>query len=291
MSESENQIVEMNKNVPANKIDLERSIESASMFLSMQDKIRKMSIKLTNQNDWIAEGGKPYLQWTGASKIAAAFGVSYDDLRFEKETIKDEIGEYINFHALATVRWNGRAVPEIGTGSTRDSFFGKRNKQWIPISEIDLNNIKKKAVTNMLNRGIKSLLGLSFTWEEIESYSDGAIKKSGVSGVTFEKGKKGGKIPEEFDVIDKRSQIRSMLLEIHMNDKKKASDFLFDLTDNPAKGYAGKRTVDDLTTGQIIWIHRTIKKQWDDARKSAIDSLPKANPEISDDEFATENKE
>ena len=151
--------------------NLELSLETAERFFTLQDRIKKSAIKVTNQNDWIDQNGNPYLQWKGASSIACAFGVSYSDLNFSKENDKDDDGEFVIYTATAMVKWQGRSVPEIGTGSSRDSFFGKRGGRFLPLSEVDLNNVKKKALTNMLNRGIKSLLGLSFTWNDIEKYS------------------------------------------------------------------------------------------------------------------------
>jgi hypothetical protein len=187
--------------------DIAHVIEQAGAYMELHDKMRKMAIRLTNHTDWIDERGTPYLQWSGSSKVARAFGVSYDSPRWEKEKIIDDRGEYIIFKCETTVRWNGQEVPELGTGTTRDEFFsvawvnktdatgrwikdsnGKciKEKKVLPLSEIDLTDIQKKALTNCLNRGIRDLLGLRYTWEDIAQYSEGRITKDKCLGLKFD---------------------------------------------------------------------------------------------------------
>lgn len=163
--------------VPHAAMDLQAQIDNAGKFMELQSKIRMMAVKLTNCNDWEDQKGIPYLKWQGAAKIRSAFGVSYTPPDIRREDCRDEKGAYIMYHAEAMVSWQGATIPCVGTGSTRDPFFGKKNGQDIPLSEIDLTDIKKKACTNMLNRGLRDLLGLTFTWEEIDKIVGGTIKE------------------------------------------------------------------------------------------------------------------
>lgn len=170
---------------------LEATIKNAEKYVAAQDAIRKMALRVTSITDWVDEGGKPYLQWSGTAKVARTFGVSYSPVVFEKEIGEDERGKFVVYHCAGNVMFNGQSISEIGTGSSRDSFFGVRTK-WIdgkkekydlPLSEIDLTDVKKKAQTNFLNRGLKSLLGLSFTWDEISASTNGRITRDTVNGV------------------------------------------------------------------------------------------------------------
>lgn len=163
--------------VPHAAMDLQAQIDNAGKFMELQSKIRMMAVKLTNCNDWEDQKGIPYLKWQGAAKIRSAFGVSYTSPDIRREDCRDDKGAYVVFHAEAMVTWQGATIPCVGTGSTRDPFFGKKNGHDIPLSEIDLTDIKKKACTNMLNRGLRDLLGLTFTWEEIDKIVGGGIKE------------------------------------------------------------------------------------------------------------------
>ena len=51
--------------------------EQAERRIDAMTKIKKVSLKLTNRHDWTDQGGKPYLQVSGAEKIARMFGISW----------------------------------------------------------------------------------------------------------------------------------------------------------------------------------------------------------------------
>ena len=164
-------------------VSLEESIKRAENYVKLQDSIRKNALKLTSLQDWVDEGGKPYLMWSGTSKIARAFGVSYGNLTWQTEIFEDENGKCMDITVSGDVLWQGQQLPEVGSASSRDALWGIRKdretkeKIYIPLADIDRTDIKKKALTNFLNRGLKSLLGLSFTWGEIAEQTNGRITK------------------------------------------------------------------------------------------------------------------
>lgn len=259
----------------ASEEQLNQVLAGANRYLELQDRMRKLSIKVTNADDWVNQGGKPYLQLTGTNKIARAFGVQSYNLTFEKEVIKDDKGEYVIYHAMCDMSWNNKSITSIGACSTRDSFFGKTKAGLKPLSEIDMINIKKKAQANVMNRGIKQLLGLSFTWDDIEKYSDGKVTRGGSANVTYAGGTKGGKQVESSEITQKRTEIVSMLVDIFQDDLQKGSDYIFELTNNPTKGFAGKKTVKDLTAGQIPYIHSRIKTKHEKVKRELIEEEKK----------------
>ena len=59
--------------------------EQAEKRINAMNKIKQVSLKLTNKHDWTDQGGKPYLQVSGAEKIARMFGISWRISEPEKE--------------------------------------------------------------------------------------------------------------------------------------------------------------------------------------------------------------
>ena len=247
--------------LPSMEGNIENVVAKAEKFFEVQSRIRIVAIRLTNVNDWVNEDGKPFLQWTGASKIARGFGVCYDNPVFSSERISDDKGEYIVYTCAANVQWNGQTVPEIGTGSTRDAFFGKRGGEFLPLSEIDLNNVKKKALTNFLNRGLKSLLGLSYTWEEIEQITEGKISRQLCTSVKHSKGTQGGKTDSP-ETGKKREELWKMLKDICMNDEAMAKQELVKLTQYEYKGkqIPGKDDINRVSEKQVDYLMPNIRK-------------------------------
>lgn len=251
-------------NTPDSAQSLEQAVQKASRFLELQDTMRKMAVNLTNQGDWVDQHGTPYLEWTGASKIACAFGVSYGSPSFDKEVCKDDKGEYIQFHCMAILSWNGRSLPEIGISSTRDDFFGKKNGAWIPLSEVDLTDIKKKSLTNMLNRGIKSLLGLAYTWDEIESITNKKINRNGVTRIEYSTKSKGGNT-ESKETKDLRVQIGEYCMEMAGGDATEAGKILEEITkwtNNEGKAMAGKTSCKDITEKALPVVYGKVKAEY-----------------------------
>lgn len=157
-------------------------------------KMKQLSIRVTNERDWSSQEGNPYLEIMGGMKIAHLWGITIiPDTKLQSDTIKDEKGEYIMVTCSGKARLkNGREVSDIGTCSTRDAFFGTVGGHRKDLADVDLENIKKKAVTNFQNRIIKKILGLSFVWEDLieAKLNVELIKKE--RGVKYASGGAGG---------------------------------------------------------------------------------------------------
>ena len=240
-----------------NTVDsLERQIAIADKYFELHDHIRKRAISLTDRFDWIDQEGKPYLQETGAAKIAGAFNVNQHEAVCQKEKETDDRGDYVTYTWTAILAWNNRSMSCIGTSSTRDKFFGRKDGKDLPLSEIDLMNVKKKGWTNLMNRGIKNLLGLTFTWEDIEKYSEGKIKKELCATVQRTAGGRGGRGPESAGIQEKRRAIWARMLEMNHADIDETKRFLAQLT--AYKDSPGKTEISQVSEAQLKFLEQRL---------------------------------
>lgn len=165
--------------------DLEAAIKVAERNELLARKIKTLAIKQTNPHDWVDQDGKPYLQSTGAEKIARLFGISWRICEGypKRETLKDEAGTYYLYTCQGVFDMGGKSIEVIGTCSQRDKFFGRKGGELKSESEIDVTNIIRKAVTNMEVNGITRLLGIrNLTWEEL---AESGIKQTASSAVNY----------------------------------------------------------------------------------------------------------
>lgn len=149
------------------------------------DKIMTVALAATGLADWVDQDGKPYLQGSGAEKVARRFGVRIHDISIEREDLNDENGKYYVYTVMGKATMGERdTVEAIGTCSSRDKFFGKKGGQYKAVQDVDLPNIKKKAYTNFEVNSITRLLGLrNLTWAELEKYG---IRPGGKTSVRYD---------------------------------------------------------------------------------------------------------
>lgn len=50
--------------------------EKAEKYIEAMNRIMDAALKITNELDWVLIGGTPYLQESGATKVARLFGIS-----------------------------------------------------------------------------------------------------------------------------------------------------------------------------------------------------------------------
>lgn len=180
----------------------EEAIRRAEMMVNGVNKIKAISIKVTNYSDWSLQNGKPFLENSGCMKIAQLWGVNFLDREFVPESgerLEDGRGRYVLFTCQGRAEFKGRTVEDIGTCSTRDDFFGtkkddKGNRQLKDLEDVDLENVKKKAVTNLQGRLLKKILGLNYTIEDLQN---AGMDLNKIGKVAYaEGGAGGGKISE-----------------------------------------------------------------------------------------------
>jgi hypothetical protein len=162
--------------------------EQAEKRIDAMTKIKKVSLKLTNRHDWTDQGGKPYLQVSGAEKIARMFGISW---RISEPTLENQEGGHFGFTYKGFFSLAGASIEVIGTRSSKDGFFKKYSyvngdKTELPPSEIDRGDVKKSAYTNCIGSGITRILGLrNMTYEDLQEFA--GISKEDIGVIDYKK--------------------------------------------------------------------------------------------------------
>jgi|GEM_PF-3534335 len=162
--------------------------ERADKMVGALNKIMQAALKITNGKDWVLIGGTPYLQETGASKVARLFGISWKicDGYPMKELDKDG---YPTYTYRMEFTMHGQTITAEGMRNAADEFFTGKNKK--SVDEIDLADVKRAAYTNCLNRGIKGILpGLRNL--DVSDLEAAGINIGKTKGYTFKEGSKGG---------------------------------------------------------------------------------------------------
>lgn len=234
--------------------DLIHMAEFAEKRVEAIKRIKRAALAVTSNYDWVNQNEKPYLQVSGAEKIARLFGISWRIDEPEKTTTKDGHFSYIfkGYFNLGSTE-----IEAIGSRGSKDPFFSRSHDKDIPPSEINENNVRKAAYTNLLGNGITRLLGLrNLTWEDLKV---SGIEKNKVGRVEYKK-KRMSKENKEL-----RDKIGSMLLEMSGNDKKMASKLLESITffiAKDGKKVKGKKSLSELTEKSIPTIYGKVKKEY-----------------------------
>lgn len=171
--------------------------ERADKMVAALNRIMAAAIRVTTPKDWVIIGGTPYLQESGATKVARLFGIGWQIEPGYPQVERDADG-YPTYTYRMTFRMGNQSIEAEGMRSARDEFFaGKRTDRngnslrQKSADEIDLADVKRAAYTNCLNRGIKAIL------PGLRNLDAAAIEANGVSlggsaGYTFRNGSRGG---------------------------------------------------------------------------------------------------
>jgi hypothetical protein len=235
-------------------------------------KIVGIACRLTTPNDWVDQGGKPYLQASGAEKIANPFGVIISNKEKEKHERKDEKGSYYFYEYRCRIysRLLNRSIEAEGYRSSRDPFFALARGEVVPQSEIDESEVMRAAYSNMTVNAITRLIGIrNLTWEMVESFG---IKRSQVASINYDRGFKSNVPAGETasSVEDKRVKIGEWLMALNGDDKAAASRHLEELTTfrgKDGKEVRGKKALSDLSAAAIPVIYGKVKELAEKAGK------------------------
>jgi hypothetical protein len=182
-----NEVAVYDDNVPAIADDsLLMIAQQAERRIDAVIKIKQIALKVTNPRDWTDQGGNPYLQVSGAEKIANLFNISW---RIDEPICETEDDGHFTFTYTGTFSVSGRSIQVSGSRSSKDPFFKKY--EWVngvktekPISAIDRRDVKMAAMTNLLGNGITRLLGIrNLTYADLEAFA--GIKADQIGKVEY----------------------------------------------------------------------------------------------------------
>lgn len=162
--------------------------EKADRYLEAMNKIMTASLKVTSEFDWCLIGGKPYLQESGATKVARLFGISIKLIDEPKCDV--DLEGYKTYTYKARFMLKDQFVECEGSRSMAEDFFAGKGKKKKP-DEIDERDVKMAAYTNCINNGIKRLIpGLRNI--SIDTLQQAGLDISKLGGYTFKTGSQGG---------------------------------------------------------------------------------------------------
>lgn len=154
--------------------------EAAEKRVEAVNRIKKLSLRVTNHQDWTDQGGKPYLQVSGSEKVARLFGISW---RLDEPVREDHADGHFSYTMKGYFSMGSAEIEVVGTRSSADPFFSGSKSNPKPPSEIDRNDVKKGAMTNCIGNGISRLLGIrNLTWEEL---AEAGISQNRAGKVTY----------------------------------------------------------------------------------------------------------
>ena len=162
--------------------------EQAEKYVTAMNKVMKAALMITTELDWVLIGGNPYLQESGATKVARLFGISIKLMG--NPTVECDAQGYKTFTYKAKFMLKDQYVECEGSRSASEDFFAGKDKKKKP-DEIDERDVKMAAYTNCLNNGIKRLIpGLRNI--DVETLSNAGLDVSKMKGYVFKTGSQGG---------------------------------------------------------------------------------------------------
>jgi hypothetical protein len=168
-----------------------QAAEHAEKRIAAINKVKRMALLVTNKYDWIDQNGRPYLQVSGAEKVARLFGISW---RVEEPVFEEDADGHFRYTYKGEFSAFGATIEAVGTRGSKDKFFSKSYEKIIPPSEIDKSDVKKSAYTNCIGNGITRLLGIrNLTYDDLAGAN---IIKGDLASIKYKKKEKGGEAPK-----------------------------------------------------------------------------------------------
>jgi len=259
-------------NIPAVKLDsrkIQEEIEQLEKNIKLFNQIKILSLKLTKEEDWIDQGGNPYLMDRGAENIAIAWGVDITDVQVKQEWYEDAKGRYFGFIATgrAYSKKLNRTVEDVGVCTQRDKFFARMGGKLIPVEEVDVANIRRKAVTNLHNRLIKRLVGLmSVTFDDLKK---AGLNVSKIQKIEYRSGKKKTERTLSLQALELREKTWKMLMDLALGDEAQALTLLEEYSKVTTTKNGKERTYyakspEDLKSEKWIQVtYGKVKEAWE----------------------------
>lgn len=163
--------------------------QKAEAYINAMNRIMEAALKITNELDWVLIGGKPYLQESGATKVARLFGISIQLIG--QPVVECDPEGYKTYTYKARFMLKDQFVECEGSRGMKEDFFAGKGENKKKPDEIDERDVKMAAYTNCINNGIKRLI------PNLRNIDVGTLERAGLDvaklkGYTFKTGSKGG---------------------------------------------------------------------------------------------------
>jgi len=163
--------------------------QKAEAYINAMNRIMDAALKITNELDWVLIGGKPYLQESGATKVARLFGISIQLIGTPMVECDPE--GYKTYTYKARFMLKDQFVECEGSRSMKEDFFAGKGEKMKKPDEIDERDVKMAAYTNCINNGIKRLIP-NLRNIDVATLERAGLDVSKLQGYTFKSGSKGG---------------------------------------------------------------------------------------------------
>ncbi len=163
--------------------------QKAEAYINAMNRIMDAALKITNELDWVLIGGKPYLQESGATKVARLFGISIQLIG--QPVVECDQEGYKTYTYKARFMLKDQFVECEGSRSMKDEFFAGKGEKLKKPDEVDARDVKMAAYTNCLNNGIKRLIP-NLRNIDVDTLERAGLDASKLQGYTFKTGSKGG---------------------------------------------------------------------------------------------------
>jgi hypothetical protein len=253
-------------NIPASGFSVEKEIQEIEKGVELFNRIKIVALKLTKPTDWVDQGASMYLMDRGAENIAIAFGVDIGDVKLTMDWAEDAKGRYYTYVAngRAYSRRLGRSVEDFGVCSQRDKFFGMASGKLKEIEDVDAANIRRKAVTNLYNRLIKRVVGLSGV--TIEDLKASGMDVSKIGKIEYQGGGQKGAASLSEGAKSQREIAEKQLAEMFNADPAQIKAYMEKISEFEADG--GKKFVSSLSQVKSEkWMARLAKQIDSDFQK------------------------
>lgn len=165
--------------------------DKVEKYVEAMNRIMNAALKITTELDWVIIGGTPYLQESGATKVARLFGISIQLLG--TPTVEVDRDGYKTFTYKGRFMLKDDFIECEGSRGMKEDFFAKagKDKPLKKPDEIDERDVKMAAYTNCINNGIKRLIpGLRNI--DAETLEKAGLDTNKMKGYTFKETSKGG---------------------------------------------------------------------------------------------------
>jgi len=245
---------------------LDTVLEAAQKRVTLMSRLKELALGTTTENDWVLMGSSgrqvPYLQSTGAEKVARLFGVVLRNVKSKRFPDGEHyVWEFTGEFGFAR---SEDSIEVIGSRGSRDPFFseftewiegpgGKKipQKRQRDASEINERDVKQSAYSNLYVNGVTRLLGLRGL--TVEMLKKAKLDPSRMPGVTYREKSdpmtaKTASPEADGDAHANAVELSALIASVVGDDLTACSDFLEEVT-----RFTGKE-------GETVPGIRTLKK-------------------------------